>query len=254
MIADSLINNTTTTPGSLYIPVEFKIFGEHSVAYNKVSEIAETKPLNNSDYFVKSGVAAGLSIYFLFILLALNRRISSINKMFSDYWFAKKQYEETSRISVMNTTYIVLFTIIVLSVLFSLMKNYQEYKLSAVPFLVLSGIFIVQSSALKLVAQVCKAENLFGEIRLNRRLYLSVLGIAILPLTVIALLYSDTKVEQSIFLMSKILTGILMLFMTNRILRIFSEAKVSYFFRFLYFCTFEISPYLALFIVFENIN
>ncbi|MDR0725905.1 MAG: DUF4271 domain-containing protein [Prevotellaceae bacterium] len=256
MIADSLINNTTEAQGSLYVPVEFKIFGEHSEAYNKVSEIEEAKALNNSDYFVKSGVAVGLSVYFLLLLFVLKRRISSLCKMFFDYRFAKKQYEETNRISVMNTGYTVLFTIIVASALFSLMSNYQEYRLYAVPFLVLSGIFTVQSAALKLIALICKAENIFGEIHLNRRLYLSITGIAILPLTVVALLYSDSdiKVEQSMFLMSKILIGVLMLFMTVRIIRIFSEAKVSYFFRFLYFCTFEISPYLALFIVFENIN
>ncbi|MDR2383558.1 MAG: DUF4271 domain-containing protein [Prevotellaceae bacterium] len=254
MIADSLINNITAAPESTYVPVDVKIFGEHSVAYSKVSEIAEAKALNSSNYFVKSGIAVGLGIYFLFLLFAFKRRISGIRKMFYDYRFAKKQYEEISRISILNTRYTILFTITVASILFSLMSSYQEYELSAVPFLVLSGIFIVQSSAMKLVALICKAENIFGEIHLNRRLYLSALGIAIMPLTVVALLYSDTKVEQSMFLTSKILTGVLMLFMAIRIIRIFSDAKVSYFFRFLYFCTFEISPYLALFIVFENIN
>jgi hypothetical protein len=254
MTADSLTNSIAADTGSSYIPPEFAIFGEQSVVYHRVSEIAEAKALNSNDYMLKSGVAVGLSICFLLILLILKNRISIIGKMFADYRFTKKQYEETSRISSMNTSYIALFTIAVASILFSLMSNYQEYKLVAVPFLALSGIFIVQSAALKLVAFVCKAENIFGEIHLNRKLYINVSGAIIMPLTVTALLYSGTKIEQTFFTISQILTGILMLSMMIRILRVFAEAKISYFFRFLYLCIFEISPYLALFIVFENIN
>jgi hypothetical protein len=255
MVSDSLINNVIATDtGNTYIPAEFKIFGEKSVVYNSISEMPDTKVINHSANLVKSGVAVGLSIYFLVILFVLKGRISSISKMFTDYRFMKKQYEATSRISTINITYIVLFTIIVVSVQFSLMVNYQEYKMTAVPFLALSGIFIVQSAALKLVALICKSENILGEIHLNRKLYLSVLGITILPLTVLALLYTGTRVEAIVFIISKILASILILSMAIRILRVFSEAKVSYFFRFLYLCTFEISPYLALFIVFENIK
>jgi hypothetical protein len=254
MLSDSLINNTTADTGNLYIPAEFGIFGENSVAYNKVSEISETKTVNQSNYFFKSGVAVGLSVYFLLILFVLKGRISDIRKMFTDYRFTKKQYEETSRISAINTSYILFFTIIVASVLFSLINNYQEYKLMIVPFLALSGVFIIQSASLKLVATICKSENIIGEIQLNRKLYHGILGITILPTTIIALLYSDTDLEQTIYLISEILIGILMLSMTIRILKVFSEAKVSYFLRFLYLCTFEISPYLALFVVFENIN
>ncbi|MDR1593604.1 MAG: DUF4271 domain-containing protein [Prevotellaceae bacterium] len=230
-----------------------EIFGEKSIVYHSVSEIPETKAINHSEHFVKNGVAVGLCVYFLVILFVLKGRISNISKMFTDYWFTKKQYEATSKISTVNTTYIVLFTIIVVAVQFSLMVNYQEYEMTAIPFLALSGIFIVQSAALKLTALICKSEYILGEIHLNRKLYLSVLGVMILPLTVLALLYSGTQIEATVLMISKILAAILILFMMIRILRVFSEAKVSHVFRFLYLCTFEISPYLALFIVFENI-
>jgi hypothetical protein len=254
MISDSLTNNITVDTGNVYIPAEFGIFGENSAVYNSVSEISEAKTVNTGDYIVKSGVAVGLCIYFLLILLILKGRISGVCKMFADYRFAKKQYEETNRISVVNTSHIILFTIIVVSVQFSLMNNYQEYRLAIVPFLALTGVFTVQSAALKFVALICKSEDICGEVHLNRKLYFNVFGIIILPLTIVALLYSDTAVEQTVFATTKILSGILLLSMMIRILRVFSEARVSYFFRFLYLCVFEISPYLALFIVFENIN
>jgi hypothetical protein len=255
MIADSLTNNNiTTNAGSLYIPAEFGIFGEHSVVYHKVSEIAEAKPINQSDYIVKNGIATGICIYFLVILLISSGRILNICRMFINYRFAKKQYEETGRINAMNTLHIVLFTVIIVSIQFSLINNYQEYKLAAVPFLTLYGIFIVQSAALKLLAMICKSENVFGEIHLNRKMYFSMLGMVIWPLTITALLYPNPEIEQTVFMISKIVVGIVMLAMAIRILRIFSVAKISCFFRFLYLCAFEISPYLALFIVFENIN
>jgi hypothetical protein len=254
MLSDSLINNIAADTGNVYIPAEFRIFGDKSVVYNSVSEMPATKNINHSEHIVKSGVAAGLSIYFLMIFFVLKGRISSISKMFTDYRFAKKQYETTGRIRTVNTAYTILFTIIVASIQFSLMLNYKEYKMTAVPFLALSGIFIIQLAALKLVAMICKAENILGEIRLNRKLYLSVLGMAILPQTIVALLYAGTYIEETAFVVSKILAAILILFMTIRIMRVFAEAKVSYFFRFLYFCTFEISPYLAMFIIFENIK
>jgi hypothetical protein len=231
-----------------------EIFGEKSAVYNSISEIPETKVINHSEHFVKSGVAAGLCIYLLVILFVLKGRISTVSKMFTDYRFAKKQHEATSRISTISTTYIVLFTILVVSVQFSLIINYQEYKMVAVPFLALSGIVILQSAALKLVGMICKSENILGEIALNRRLYLSILGIMILPFTILALLYAGTQVEEISFIISQILASLLILSMMIRLLHVFSEAKVSYFFRFLYLCTFELSPYLALFIVFENIK
>jgi hypothetical protein len=254
MISDSLINNIAADTGNVYIPAEFGIFGEKSAVYNSVSEISEAKTLYNGNHFVKNGVAVGLCIYFLLILFILKERISGMRKMVVDYRFAKKQYEETSKISTMNTSYIVLFTIMIAAVQFSLMSNYQEYELAIVPFLALTGVFIVQSAALKLVALICKSEDICGEVHLNRKLYYSVVGMTVLPFTITALLYSDTEVEQTAFVISNVLTGILLLSMMIRILRIFSDAKVSYFFRFLYLCAFEISPYLALFIVFENIN
>jgi Mg2+ and Co2+ transporter CorA len=126
--------------------------------------------------------------------------------------------------------------------------------MTIIPFLALLGVFFLQSAALRLVALICKSENVLGEIDLNRKLYLSISGMIILPVTVLTLLYEGTDFGIIAILISKILFGILILLMMIRLLRVFAEAKVSYFFRFLYLCTFEISPYLALFIVFENIN
>jgi hypothetical protein len=254
MALDSLINNVTADTGTVYIPAEFAIFGEHSETYHKVSEITESNVIDNGNTLVKNGVVVGLIVYFLLILFILKDRILYIRKMLLDYRFTKKQYAATSRITTMNTSYIILFTITVVSVQFALMNNYQDYELTAVPFLALFGIFTVQSAASKLIALICKSEDILGEIHLNRKLYLHVLGFAIMPLTVTALLYSDTQLAQAMFTVSKILAGVLMLSMTVRIMRVFADAKVSYFFRFLYLCTLEISPYLALFIVFENIN
>ncbi|MDR2653366.1 MAG: DUF4271 domain-containing protein [Prevotellaceae bacterium] len=239
---------------SLYFSAESAIFGPNSVAYHKTSEMLETKTINHTDNFIRSGIAVGLCVYFLLILFILKERISSISKMFADYQFTKKQYEETSKISYINTTYIVMFTIVIASIQFLLINDYQEYKMLIVPFLALSGIFILQSTALKLIAWISKSENILGEINLNRKLYLSILGLIILPMTVLALLYEGSNVEKIALMTSKVLFCILMLLMVIRLLRIFSEAKVSYFFFFLYLCTLEISPYLALFVVFENIS
>jgi uncharacterized membrane protein YidH (DUF202 family) len=256
MIYDSLTNDIMIIPHSVNpsIPPEFEIFGENSVAYNIVSEITEAKSIDYSSHYVKSGVAVGLSIYFLLILLFLKGRILSLGKMFSDYRFTKKQYEETSRISAINTSFIILFTITVVSIQFSIVNNFHEYKMTIVSFLSLLGIFLLQSATLRLVALICKTENILGEVNLNRKLYLSVSGMIILPAIVLTLLYRETDFGKITLLISEILFGILILLMMIRLLRVLAEAKVSYFFRFLYLCTFEISPYLALFIVFENIN
>jgi hypothetical protein len=91
-------------------------------------------------------------------------------------------------------------------------------------------------------------------VSLNRKLYIGILGIMIMPFTVLALLYAETGIEKNALAISEILAGILILFMLVRLSKVFSEAGVSYFFRFLYLCAFEISPYLALFIVFESIK
>jgi hypothetical protein len=254
MISDSLTNNTVTDTGKLHVPEEFKIFGENTAVCHRTSEITEAKTINHHDHFVKSGVAVGLSIYILLIFLALKGRMSSIRKMFADYRFAKKQYKETSRITTINTTYIILLAIITVSIQFSLLNSYPEYKMATVPFLSLSGILIVQSAALKLLAMVCHSETIMEEISLNRNLYLSISGITILPPTVLALLYEGTGVETVALIVSEILLGIIILAMMIRLSRVLSDANVSYLFRFLYLCIFEISPYLALFIVFENIN
>jgi hypothetical protein len=254
MIFDSLTNSIAADTGKLYIPAEFRIFGDNSTVYNRTSEIAETKVINFSGHIVKSWVAAGLSVYILLIFFMLKGQTSTIRKMFINYRFTKKQYEETSRITTVNTMYIILFTIIVVSIQFSLWNDYQEYTMAAVPFFALSGIFAVQSVSLKLLALVCRSENIIGEIRLNRNLYLSVSGIVIFPFTVLALLYEGTEIKTAALTVSEILPGILMLLMMIRLSKVFSDAKISYLFHFLYLCVFEISPYLALFIVFENIN
>ncbi|MDR1886977.1 MAG: DUF4271 domain-containing protein [Prevotellaceae bacterium] len=250
MISDTLTNNIMADTGSFRISAESEIFGENSVAYNRVSEISETKTVNNYDQFVGSGIAAGLCIYFLCILFFIKYRFSNIHKMFIDYRFARKQYEETTRLGGMNISGIILFTITVCAIQFSLLNNYAEYKMTLVPFLALSGIFTLQSAGLKLVAWVCRAEYILGEIHLNRKLYFGILGIIILPTTVLSLLYEGTEVEETALAVSKILSGLLIILMLSRLFKVFSEAKVSYFFRFLYLCTFELSPYLALFIVF----
>ncbi|MDR1341006.1 MAG: hypothetical protein LBK58_13280, partial [Prevotellaceae bacterium] len=207
MISDSLTNSATDT-GKLYIPREFKVFGESSLAYNRVSEITESPSINHRDNIVRSWLAVGLSIYILLIFFALKGRMSSIHRMFVSYRFAKKQYEETSRVTTLNTTYIILFAIIVVSIQFSLWSNYREYGMATVPFLSLSGIFIVQSAALKLLGMICHSEDIMGEISLNRNLYLSVSGITVMPLTVLALLYEGSEVETAALIISEILLGI----------------------------------------------
>lgn len=248
MISDSLVNKITTDTANLY--GEAEIFGGTSVVYNKVSEISEAKPRTDTGNFIKSGTAICLIIYFLLILFFLKGRISKISKMFSDSHFVKKQYEETTSIKAVNTTQLMLFTIIVAAIQFSLLNDYQDYKMVTVPFLALSGIFIFQSAFIRLTGWICESEDVLGEINFNRQIYLSTLGIIILPLTLSALLYEGSKIENTAFIISEILLILVLLFMVIRLLTVFSQAKVSYFFCFLYFCVFELSPYLILFIVF----
>jgi hypothetical protein len=250
MVSDSLTNNIATDTGKLYISDELNIFGEKSLVFHRISDITESKTINQSDSFIQNGLAVGLSIYIMLIFFSLKGRMSSISKMFVDYRFTKKQYEETSRITAINTTSIVALAIIVLSIQFSLLNNYSIYKMAIVSSLILSGILILQSAAVKLLALVCHSKHIIGEINLNRNLYLSILGIIILPPTVLALVYEGTEVETAALIVSKILLGIIILTMIIRLSKVLSGADVSYLFRFLYLCIFEISPYLALFIVF----
>jgi hypothetical protein len=184
------------------------------------------------------------------ILFLLKGRISKISKMWTDYHFVKKQYEETTSIKTVNTTQLMLFTIVVAAIQFSLLSDYQDYKMVIVPFLALLGIFIFQSAFIRLTGWICKLEDVLGEIDFNRQIYLSILGIIILPLTLSALLYEGTIVEDTAFVTSEILLIFVLLFMIIRLVTVFSNAKIPYFFRFLYFCIFELSPYLILFIVF----
>jgi hypothetical protein len=239
--------------GKIYIPAEFKIFGDKSTVYNRTSEITETKPVNFSNRIVKSWISAGLVLYLLLLFFAL-RRLLVIQKMVTDYRFAKKQYEETSWITTSNIVPVILFTIVVVSVQYSLWSDYQEFAMIIIPILLLSGIFMIQSASLKLLGLVCRSENVTGEVRLNRSMYMSIVGIIISPLVILALLYEGTVVKMVALIASEVLLGILVLLMLIRLSKVFSEAKISYLFRFLYLCVFEISPYLAAFIVFENIS
>ncbi|MDR1895881.1 MAG: DUF4271 domain-containing protein [Prevotellaceae bacterium] len=258
-----MIDMEENTPESDNISEEIyvnsgKIFGNASIAYNSVSEIsysvtsyAEIKDVRQ-ELFVKSSIALGLIIYMLFVLFSLKRYVLSTYKLLTDYRFAKKQYESTTSINLMNPNSLILFTILVVAISFSMFYNVTEYQLIIVPALAFAGIIILQSALLKLSGWVSKNEEVMGEIVFNRKYYMSILGIIIFPLTVLILLY-DTKIQRIALIISAILTILLLLFMVIRILKIFSEAGFSYFSRFLYLCTLEISPYLALFVVFENV-
>jgi hypothetical protein len=250
MIYDSIAYHADTVNR---LTVVNGVFGEQSVVYHNVAEIAYPL-INPSTHIVMSIIATVLCIGFLLILLTLKGRIANVVKMVLDYRFTKKQYDEASRIGAMNTSHITLFTVSVVAVQIWLMTDHPEYRITGVVFLALLGVILLQSAALKIIAWICKSDDLLGEIALNRKLYADMVGAAVLPVTVVALLYNETEVEHIALYVSKILFTILIIATIARLLKVFGTAQVSYFFRFLYLCAFEISPYLALLIIFENID
>lgn len=253
---ESYIDSTGLVPVEFYTDAS-GIFGTMSITQHKVSDISINIPQQSNEiHFIKSGIALGLIVFFLFILIYFKNSIISVYKILTDYRFSKKQFEESTTINVNNPVVLNIFTICILGISVFL-TGYDKNIISnflMLPsfFLIFAGISLLQNGVLKVSGWASESVEIFGEILFNRNYYWGIIGLFLFPVTLIVLLYNLPVL--SIILIYGILLGTLVLLMIIRILKVFSEARVSYFFRFLYLCTFEISPYLALLIVFKSIS
>ena len=228
------------------------VFGETSIVYNRTADVALlTKTLpDRGDQHLKGAVAIGtIFIYALIVLFIVKRYFIGIYMMIANYRIAQKQYEESSSITPKNPVFLIIFTMLVVSLLFSIQMQEEEHWQTVALFVTLIAIFWLQNIAVSLTGIIAKTENLFGEIIFNRKWFLSIGGILVFPTTLLALLY-ENRLQAYFLSVSLILLATVLLLMQIRLLNIFAKAGISYFFCFLYLCALEISPYLLLLIVF----
>jgi hypothetical protein len=203
---------------------------------------------------MEKGIAAFfLLVYLLAVLFALRHHKSDLYKMFLDYRFARKRYEDSSDTSAVHPFYVVLFAIINVASLLALQFEQPDYRTTALLSAALSGVMLIQAGVMKASGKLCQADNVFNELEYNRKHYLSITGIVICPVTMLALIH-DSRTTVVALEAAKILGGIVMILMFVRLMKIFAETGVSYFFRFLYLCGLEISPYIVLYIVFKSVE
>ena len=228
------------------------VFGEASTVYNRTSEtslLLSPIPDRNEQY-IKDAVAVGtIIIYLLVILFAVKRYVSGMYMTVVSYRFALKQREEGSSHLPKSPESLILFTILIFTLYFSIQMKMEENWRKIILFAVFFAIFSLQNLVIKLTGAISKAENLFGEIIFNRKYFLSTIGILVFPTTLLALLY-ENRLQTYFLSASLILLATVLLLMQIRLLNIFAKAGVSYFLCFLYLCALEISPYLLLLIVF----
>ena len=225
-----------------------EIFGANSVVYSTVTE--QTSNIEYKPQYINSFIVLGLIIFLS--ILYLHSNIANIIKLITNYNFSKKHFEESDAINVRKPTLFVVYTVIVVSLLFHTIFNLFDYFLLFPLALAFGSVLILQSGLLKLSGWVSDYRDLFNEIIFNRNYFLGLIGLIISPLVLLSFLYSFSS--KYLLIVQIILIIIPLLLMIIRILKVFSEAKVSYFFCFLYLCAFEISPYLMLLIGFEYVK
>jgi hypothetical protein len=220
-----------------------------------VSELSPVQSLNpiHCELIENGIVTFFLLVYLLAVLFTLRRHKSDLYKMFLDYRFARKHYEDSSDTSVVHPFYVVLFAIINVASLLALQFEQPDYRTAALLSAALSGVMLIQAGVMKVSGMLCQSDNIFNELEYNRKHYLSITGIIICPVTMLALLY-DNQTKIIALEAAKILGGVVMILMFVRLMKIFAETGVSYFFRFLYLCGLEISPYIVLYIVFKSVE
>jgi hypothetical protein len=118
-------------------------------------------------------------------------------------------------------------------------------------YMILAGVWILQVIASKVCAVITFTEDLINEISFNKQLVSGVAGIILFPVVVIMLLYDNPSINEAMLKTGAILLSVFVILMIIRTFAIFFVARISTFQFFLYLCIFEISPYLALCIVFQ---
>jgi hypothetical protein len=230
------------------------VFGTASTVFNTTDEVfCPQYIITEPSQYIKNGMALAMVVLMMIVLLFLKNHGYNLYRIIVNYRFAKKQYEETSSIPATGMLFMKIFTLLIVSIYFSLLLDLPEKYMITVPFAIFTAVFFAQNIFMRLTGFLCKTEEISGEIIFNRKYFFNIIGITVFPALLLSILY-DSQQNRLFLSISGILLAITLATMQIRLMSVFTEAKVSYFFRFLYLCALEISPYFLLLIIFEYIG
>lgn len=228
-----------------------EIYGRQSILHGSLQ--MENIPQEESS---QTGIIALTTILIVLVFLIHSKKnIFELIKASINYKLARKQFEEN--IGVLDTfrKYFFILSIISFSIFTSLVfaKQLYVYDLSVLHFLIvflfISGLLLIQGNVLKICGTVTLTQTMISEISFHRQLISGLGGMLFVPLTLGFLLYLE---DEKILIAGLSIYLLLFISFHIRTFLIFSRARISIFFWFLYLCTFEIGPFLPLYIVYQS--
>jgi len=231
------------------------VFGKISSPAQKVSVakvgLATERDTQNLG-FISFGILTIGLIFFVINLKFQYKNVVAVVQGFFSFREARKTYLSRSLNFKRFTYFSTIFYLITFSVfLVLLVQTYAGNtvkNLGALPsylaaFGLLFLLYLLRIWAWKVLGNVSRNRQLFGELRFNHMVFYAVFALSIFPLQIIA---SYTVKAASLFFiqLSIYITAIVLILFIVRSLRLFLNHRVSFSFWFLYFCTLEILPVL----------
>lgn len=256
--ATSITDHNITPLKQLRQVAPFEIYGRESISPHAWSEnVLVYKSADYENYSSRKGVAV-ISLFFVFVLLLVfsGRHLPDMFRAGYTYRLSGKRYSENYKSDARSGMYFTFFCGLILPFfLFTYLCSCglfdYDYRYLALTYPALIGVWLLQSAATRICSAVARAELLVGEINFNKHLMAGIAGIALFPVVVTLLLYDDQELRETILNVGVAILILMIICTVIRMFVIFSSARVSAFRFFLYLCAFEISPYLALYIVFK---
>ncbi|MDR2562737.1 MAG: DUF4271 domain-containing protein [Prevotellaceae bacterium] len=236
----------------------FEIYGKESIspgAWTGNKLVYKAVDFKNDTSYKSSAVISLIAVFILLTIFS-GRHLPDMFRAAYTYRYSGKRYSENYKFDARSGIYFTIFCGLILP--FFIFKYLTscglfdfDYCSLLLAYPALIGLWLLQAAATRVCAVVARADSLIGEINFSKRLMTGIAGIALFPVVVTLLLYEGTALHE---VSLNVGFAILILMIIGTIIRmfvIFLSAKVSAFRFFLYLCAFEISPYLALYIVFK---
>lgn len=231
------------------------VFGKYSkpvqlVQASKVG-IAKERDTQNLGFISFCMLTLGL-ILFMVSLKFQYKNVELVAKGFYSFREARKVYQSRSlnfkRFSILSTVFYLLTFTVFLVLLIQKYAGNTVKELGILPtyllaFGLLFGLYMLRNWTWKMLGNVSRNKELFGEVSFNHMVFYAIFSISIFPLQIVAS-YTIKSVSLFFIQLSIYFITIILLLFIIRTLRLFLSHRVSFFFWFLYFCTLEILPVL----------
>ena len=236
----------------------FEIYGNESTSPNAYfgNALVHNTVDTRDEHSYKSAAVVGLILVFVLLLIFSGKYVPDMFRTAYSHRLSGKRYAENYKSDTHAGTYFVLFCALILPFfVFACLSSRgiveADYSHLGTMYPILIGVWLLQSAATKICSAVARVESLVGEINFNKRLMAGVVGIVLFPVVLALLLYDEPRLYDASLTIGMTILAVLIISMIIRIFTVFFEARISAFRFFLYLCAFEISPYLALYIVFK---